>query len=154
MIDGKEWNSEDAILETSMPAGLCHNNSIDMWLQKDDMKICTGYSLNNNQWIRHTWTIDSNGTLHECTPIKREKYFGVILNDKEAELFRRDYDFEYNAKCTREENMNLETGTPMISVKDIGKKTLNAQHSTEDKKSILSVIMKSITKFKEVLRND
>ena len=131
MLSGQIWDGEEAIIEEEMPAGLCHNNSIKVWVEQENIKICTGYALSDDRWIRHTWIIDGEGNIHECTPIKRDKYFGAILNEEEAEKFRRELDYEYGAKCAKEE-----VGGLTISIEDIGRKTLSAQHDVEGKESI------------------
>ena len=140
MLSGQVWDGEEAIIEEEMPAGLCHNNSIKVWIEQDNIKICTGYALSDDRWIRHTWIVDGDGNIHECTPVKREKYFGAILNKEEAEKFRREYDYEYGAKCAKEE-----AGGLTISTEDIGRKTLSAQQDVAGKESITPSINNSRT---------
>ena len=63
MLSGQIWDGEEAIIEEEMPAGLCHNNSIKVWVEQENIKICTGYALSDDRWIRHTWIIDGEGNI-------------------------------------------------------------------------------------------
>lgn len=65
--------------------GSCHSN-VAILYQRGGIKIVTGWALSDDGlWRQHTWGIDNNGII-ETTEV-RDKYFGFILNDTEAELF-------------------------------------------------------------------
>lgn len=95
--DGRFFLGDDSVIENG-DAGRCHMNSIRNHLKNKDLKVCTGFSMNNGKWIRHSWCVDSDGKVHECTPIKRELYFGAILDEENTILLRRDWDYEFDAQ--------------------------------------------------------
>ena len=95
--DGRFFSGEDSVIENG-DAGRCHINSIEHHLKDKDLKVCTGFSMNNGRWVRHSWCVDSEGKVHECTPITRELYYGAVLDEEDTVLLRRDWDFEFDAK--------------------------------------------------------
>lgn len=95
---GELFDGSNAVVIEKCSYDLCDYNSSKFYIENDDIKICTGYSLNSDSkvWIRHTWCIDGNKKLYECTPIIRDKYYGVILNKEETEKFVSNWDFHEN----------------------------------------------------------
>ncbi len=100
--EGRVFSGEDIVIEEG-DAGKCHLNSINAHLKNPDLKVCTGFSINGDRWVRHSWCVDSEGKVHECTPIKREMYYGSILDEEDTILLRREWDYAYDAKLRREE---------------------------------------------------
>lgn len=93
---------------------LCHNNSLKFYLENEGMRLCTGYAANESKdgdymWVNHSWCIDKDGIIHECTPVKRDKYYGAIMDEREAERFRRGIDFQYDAECKRREELEAKS---------------------------------------------
>ena len=70
----------------------CHTNSAMLWSQnREDYLLVTGFALSEDGvWRRHSWVKTNDGRLIETT-IKREKYFGIILEEEGAEAFLQDY---------------------------------------------------------------
>jgi len=102
MERGQFMSGKDSIIEDGTPM-MCHYNSLDFYLNNPGIRICTGFAINfdglSEVWVRHSWCIDQEGRIHECTPIKRDIYFGVILEtEEEVEDFRIDWDYAYAAK--------------------------------------------------------
>lgn len=86
--DGIYFSNPTVVTMDNQGAGLCHNNSINVWADNiDKLKICTGYAMDNDVWYRHTWCIDEKGVIYECTPYKRGAYYGVPLNLQESREF-------------------------------------------------------------------
>lgn len=100
--NGRCFTGEESIIENGS-AGRCHQNSIEKHIDNPDLKVCTGFSMNNGRWIRHSWCVDSNGVVHECTPIKRELYYGAVLDEEDTILLRKDWDFEFAAEMKKVE---------------------------------------------------
>ncbi|MBV9613952.1 MAG: hypothetical protein JO031_00680 [Ktedonobacteraceae bacterium] len=71
----------------------CHSNVARLWREnRDGLAIATGYALSaDGLWRQHSWLIffDMSGGESKIleTTIKREKYFGIILTSREAEVF-------------------------------------------------------------------
>lgn len=140
---GEFMNGENSIIEDA-PLGMCHNNSLDFYLNNENIRICTGFAINlkHGVWVRHSWCIDKEGIVHECTPLKRDIYFGTILDEKEAEQFRREFDYEYAEQVSRktitpsEAAKNaLKSGTTMDIVSQahyIEDSMLNPEKNNED----------------------
>ena len=64
----------------------CHGNASHLWLKNKDFKIVEGWALSEDScWRQHTWGILNDKTIE--TTVKRTKYFGVVLEDKEAYRF-------------------------------------------------------------------
>ncbi len=105
---GQLFDGETSIVEGG-PAMLCHDNSLKFYLANKGMRLCTGYAAtvtgDDYMWVKHSWCIDKDGIIHECTPEKRDKYYGAIMDEREAERFRRENDFAYDAECRRKEEM-------------------------------------------------
>jgi hypothetical protein len=67
----------------------CHANCAALWNTYPDVfKIATGWALSDDGiWRQHTWLLrTSDKTIIETTE-SRTKYFGIILNDAEANNF-------------------------------------------------------------------
>ena len=73
----------------------CHTNSSCFWKNysdehgTDEVKIVTGWALSpdDKTWRQHTWVYLPGKNKVIETTVKREKYFGFILDDDEAEDF-------------------------------------------------------------------
>lgn len=70
----------------------CHKNSINLWsTNKNKYRMMTGYAMSSHgNWHQHSWLIDENDNIIETTA-KREKYYGYILTESEAEDFLITY---------------------------------------------------------------
>ena len=121
--DVKKWvdrgvasDGKDSTVENGR-AGFCEEESLDYYLKHKDegVKLCKGFALNKNHgmWVYHAWCKDKDGVIHECTSVKRDLYYGIELDEKESEKFRRSVDFEYDAECARKEKQ--------ISANDVGR---------------------------------
>lgn len=65
----------------------CHANSARYWKRnKSTCKLVTGYALLSNLWISHSWVMTKKNQILDST-IKADKYYGVILNNTQAEQF-------------------------------------------------------------------
>lgn len=70
----------------------CHRNCAKFMdsLTSDDngyYNLVTGWALLDNKWNQHTWIYSiEDGVVIETT-LKRDVYYGYILNDKELEEF-------------------------------------------------------------------
>ena len=109
MEKGQLFDGEAAVVEGGEYM-LCHNNSLKFYLENEGMRLCTGYAANASQdkdymWVNHSWCVDNDGIIHECTPIKRDKYYGVIMDEREVERFRRGIDYQYDAECKKREEL-------------------------------------------------
>ena len=86
--NGIYFSNSTIVTMDDQKVGLCHNNSINVWADNmDELKICTGYAIDDNVWYRHTWCIDKQGVIYECTPYKRGAYYGVPLSLQESKEF-------------------------------------------------------------------
>jgi hypothetical protein len=74
----------------------CHENVALMWKKDQEaFSIATGYALADDGWWRqHSWVIRKHPTAGQAriveTTVLFERYFGVLLNDREAEAFWRN----------------------------------------------------------------
>lgn len=75
----------------------CHRNCAEIYLAKEEnfeddktVRIATGWALSSDGvWRQHSWiTIDKNRIIE--TTLKREKYYGIILDDESSEKFAYD----------------------------------------------------------------
>lgn len=66
----------------------CHSNCAKLWDQYPGaFKIATGWALSaDGIWRQHSWLLRQDDTIIETTE-PRVKYFGVLLNDEEANAF-------------------------------------------------------------------
>ncbi len=56
----------------------CHANAADLWAREPDRyQLVTGYALNGDRWLAHSWVVEDD-TLHEPTH-RFDRYFGVAL---------------------------------------------------------------------------
>lgn len=73
----------------------CHSNVAHYWNKnRERLAIVTGYALSEDGlWRQHSWLLRKNVIVEQCrlleTTIRREKYFGIILTDNEAEIFSK-----------------------------------------------------------------
>lgn len=129
--DVKKWldrgvvsDGKDSIVENGR-AGFCEEESLDYYLKHKDegVKLCKGYALNKDHgmWVYHAWCKDKEGVIHECTSVKRDLYYGIELDEREAEEFRRSVDFEYDAECSRKEKQLTATDVGKFAFKGIEK---------------------------------
>jgi hypothetical protein len=71
----------------------CHSNVAHYWDEnRERLAIATGYALSKDGlWRQHSWLLQKKVSAEQCrileTTVNREKYFGIILNDGEAEIF-------------------------------------------------------------------
>lgn len=71
-----------------MQEGRCHENVARVWTrgQRGVVGIGTGYALNEDGlWRQHSWGLLRDGILETTVP--RTKYFGLLLQGGEADLF-------------------------------------------------------------------
>ena len=67
----------------------CHSNVANLWTQRKNIQIVTGWALSGDGlWRQHSWALQGK-TIIETTEV-RIKYFGFILTAAEAEQFRWD----------------------------------------------------------------
>lgn len=71
----------------------CHENAARMWNEAREVySIATGYALSaDGLWRQHSWLLRNHptGRQHRLieTTVKRVKYFGIILDEQDAEEF-------------------------------------------------------------------
>ena len=66
----------------------CHENLAELWASDEPevVGIGTGYSLSDDGlWRQHSWGILREGILE--TTVSRVKYFGVLLQRRDANMF-------------------------------------------------------------------
>lgn len=76
------------VVRTTMKKSECHRNVAEIWAEKQHalVGIGTGYSLSDDGlWRQHSWGLRREGILE--TTISRVKYFGVLLQRGDADLF-------------------------------------------------------------------
>jgi hypothetical protein len=74
---------EEPIRIRRMEQHRCHANAANLWVRDmESTVLVTGYSLSNDHWVQHSWAL-KKGRLLETT-WKREKYFGIALDEVEA----------------------------------------------------------------------
>lgn len=75
------------IIHSEMRSSKCHQNSA--WLYRNDESITsigTGWALSDDGlWRQHSWAHRGDEIVE--TTVKREKYFGLILEGEDAEEF-------------------------------------------------------------------
>lgn len=136
--DVKKWvdrgvasEGKDSIVENGR-AGFCEEESLEYYLKHKDegVKLCKGFALNKDHgmWVYHAWCKDKDGVIHECTSVKRDLYYGIELDEREAEEFRRSVDFEYDAECSRKEKQ--------LTATDVGKFAFEALKEFKTKNEI------------------
>ena len=84
IADGQTFENLSYDLLSSEDKGLCHQESYKYWLSHN-VNLCNGYALNNFRWVKHSWVVNET-TLIE-TQFPYEKYYGIILREKEIEVF-------------------------------------------------------------------
>lgn len=62
----------------------CHDNTARLFLEKD-IGIATGYALNKNRWIQHSWGFDGKRVVE--TTCLFDAYYGVVLSGLEITKF-------------------------------------------------------------------
>lgn len=76
------------VIRRTMRKSECHRNVAEIWAarQHEIVGIGTGYSLSNDGlWREHSWGVRREGILE--TTVSRVKYFGVLLQHRDADLF-------------------------------------------------------------------
>ena len=68
----------------------CHQNTSELFHDDKIDAIVTGWAQGPRDcvWRQHTWGLKDDAIIE--TTVKRTKYFGVILSDKEGTKFMRD----------------------------------------------------------------
>lgn len=83
----EEENYPVVVMENGVPSQ-CHRNCSAIWRSGEwQGYICTGYALYEGVWLPHSWMLDDQDCIYETTTLKREKYFGVILDGETAGSF-------------------------------------------------------------------
>jgi len=69
----------------------CHSNSIKLY-RIINCNIATGWALSSDDklWRRHSWCVDTKETILETT-IRREMYYGYLLDESEVDEFVLNY---------------------------------------------------------------
>jgi hypothetical protein len=71
-----------------MSKSRCHENVARVWTRKRHgvLGIGTGYALSDDGlWRQHSWGVRREGVLETTVP--RTKYFGLLLQEEEADGF-------------------------------------------------------------------
>ena len=71
-----------------MEEGRCHENVARVWTEKPRgvVGIGTGYALSKDGlWRQHSWVLLREGIIETTVP--RAKYFGLLLQGDDADLF-------------------------------------------------------------------
>ena len=100
LIRGELFKKDGAEVVEYDDYGLCDYNSSKFYVENDGIKICTGLAYNEDSkvWIGHTWCIDGDNKVYECTPLVRDNYFGMVLNKEETENFINNWKFPEKEK--------------------------------------------------------
>jgi hypothetical protein len=65
----------------------CHTNSAKLWRRHPKKyKLATGYGLDEDIWIGHSWLLNAKKQIVETT-YPFELYYGVVMDTVEAEKF-------------------------------------------------------------------
>jgi hypothetical protein len=69
----------------------CHVNSALLWHKnRKRYQLATGYALSpDGLWRRHSWVLHRDDIIE--TTEARTQYFGVVLDDEQAEAFHKVY---------------------------------------------------------------
>ena len=87
LINGKLIKYSEIIKNKHRRVHDCHANSARFWEKnKDTCKLVTGYALLRTAWISHTWVITNKKQIVD-SGLQADKYYGVILDDIQAEQF-------------------------------------------------------------------
>lgn len=76
------------VVQIPMKKSACHANVAELWTEnrQDLVGIGTGFSLSDDGlWRQHSWGLRREGVLETTVP--RIKYFGVLLQNEEADSF-------------------------------------------------------------------
>ncbi len=76
------------VARRAMEKSDCHRNVAEIWTsrEREIVGIGTGYSLSDDGlWRQHTWGVQREGIVETTVP--RVKYFGVLLQGRDADLF-------------------------------------------------------------------
>lgn len=76
------------VMRRTMKMSECHRNVAEIWADKrhELVGIGVGYSLSSDGlWRQHSWGLRRTGILE--TTVRRVKYFGVVLQREDADLF-------------------------------------------------------------------
>jgi hypothetical protein len=66
-------------------AGQCHRN-VAHYSATKGYRICTGWALSDDGlWHQHSWCLAGNELVE--TTVKRQRYFGIFVDGKDAEVF-------------------------------------------------------------------
>lgn len=81
--EGASTNGRKAKLKPGQPSR-CHDNALDI-CRKDPSRFawCTGFALSNDGiWRPHSWVLDTKAATIIETTVRREVYFGLVVNAK------------------------------------------------------------------------
>lgn len=109
-------DGSNAVVVPGYTPGRCYGNSLDYFLKNDGkVHICNGFAFNNdsNNWVAHAWCCDDEGTIYECSGLKRDIYYGYVMTLEEELQFYNDNFFELdeipdlaNTPFAKEGNVN------------------------------------------------
>lgn len=87
LSNGRIFTPIDIIVE-DIRDSKCHTNSRHLYLDRDDVtEIGTGWALSSDgKWRQHSWCMRGDEIV-ETTSIKREKYFGILLEGESLNEF-------------------------------------------------------------------
>ena len=102
--DGQSF-SLDKRKKTSGEVNHCHANAARLFLKKKNVSIVTGYTLNSEVWIQHSWGYDGKKII-ETTSLF-DAYYGVILSGLDITKFVIGELGDQIMKLPREQVMKL-----------------------------------------------
>ena len=95
--DGVNYEKARKLALDEYGYGACHRNAIYHYYRcMPKLRVCTGYAMDKSTWYRHTWCVDYDGNIYECTPAVRKHYYGLPLSEEETKEFMEHelYPFE------------------------------------------------------------
>lgn len=63
----------------------CHANTARLFLKMENISIITGYALNGDVWIQHSWGYDGKRVVETTSPFNA--YYGVVLSGLDITKF-------------------------------------------------------------------
>lgn len=156
---GKLFDSEHVIIEEGK-FGLCEENSAKFyWKNRNNdkgMQLCKGFAYNGKSevWHYHAWCIDKDGIIHECTPEKRDGYYGYVLTREEAEQLKQELEmfgteFEEGELAEELNSRDENSSAQELDVQDIGKRVQEAQKDNNGKKNMANYLGNELSKNRE-----
>lgn len=89
LVEAGKFDHPDDVRVVNGRPKQCHGNVSRKWLSQKQKRLrpVTGYCLDGDGlWRRHSWLVDAAGRITETTS-RRIAYFGVVLDDDEADMF-------------------------------------------------------------------